>query len=157
LTADAARFVLLLGDFGQNKTFLLHELARTLPELRPQLTPLLVDLRSMEKAHTVDELVAAHLVAAGEDRFDVRAFRYMLRSGRIVLLFDGFDELALRVTYDTAAEHLSRLLDAVDGQAKIVVTSRTQHFLSHRQVRSALGARVELLPASKLAEVEDFT
>nr|MDT0666939.1 hypothetical protein [Micromonospora sp. DSM 115978] len=74
-----------------------------------------------------------------------------------MLLFDGFDELALRVTYETAADHLARLLDAVDGQAKIVVTSRTQHFLSHGQVRSALGARVELLPASKLAEIEDFT
>jgi WD40 repeat protein len=157
LTSDAARFVLVLGDFGRGKTFLLHELARTLPRARPHLTPVLVDLRAMEKAHTVDELVAAHLVAAGQDRFDVRAFRYMLRSGRIVLLFDGFDELALRVTYETAAEHLGRLLDAVEGQAKIVVTSRTQHFLSHGQVRSALGTRVELLPASKLAEVEDFT
>jgi WD40 repeat protein len=157
LTADQARFILLLGDFGRGKTFLLHELARCLPDTRAHLVPVLVDLRSMEKAHTVDELIASHLVAAGEERVDIRAFRYMLRSGRIVLMFDGFDELALRVTYDTAAGHLGRLLDAVEGQAKIVVTSRTQHFLSHGQVRSALGARVELLPASRVAEVEDFT
>jgi WD40 repeat protein len=157
LTADQARFVLLLGDFGRGKTFLLHELARTLPDRRPHLIPVLVDLRTMEKAHSAVELIATHLVAAGEQRFDAAAFRYMLRSGRLVLLFDGFDELALRVTYETAAEHLGRLLDAVDGQAKIVVTSRTQHFLSHGQVRGALGARVDLLPARRLAEVEDFT
>jgi len=157
LDSDVARFLLLLGDFGRGKTFLLRELARTLPTARPQLVPLLVDLRSMEKAHSVDELVASHLVATGVETFDVRAFRYMLRSGRIVLLFDGFDELALRVTYETAADHLDRLLDVVAGQAKVVVTSRTQHFVSHGQVRSALGARVELLPVSKLAEVEDFT
>ena len=157
LTADSARFVLILGDFGRGKTFCLHELARTLPELRPHLIPLLIDLRTMEKAHSVDELVAAHLVASGEQRVDVSVFRYMLRRGRLVLLFDGFDELALRVTYETAAEHLGRLLDAVEGQAKIVVTSRTQHFLSHGQVRGALGARVELLPASRIAEVGDFT
>lgn len=157
LTADSARFVLILGDFGRGKTFCLHELARTLPERRPHLIPLLIDLRAMEKAHSVDELVAAHLVASGEQRVDVSVFRYMLRRGRLVLLFDGFDELALRVTYETAAEHLGRLLDAVEGQAKIVVTSRTQHFLSHGQVRGALGARVELLPASRIAEVGDFT
>jgi WD40 repeat protein/3',5'-cyclic AMP phosphodiesterase CpdA len=157
LTADAARFVLVLGDFGRGKTFCLHELARTLPDRRPHLIPLLIDLRAMEKAHSVDELVAAHLVASGEQRVDVAVFRYMLRRGRLVLLFDGFDELALRVTYDTAAEHLGRLLDAVDGQAKVVVTSRTQHFLSHGQVRGALGARVELLPASRIAEVGDFS
>ncbi|MBL7622712.1 TIR domain-containing protein [Frankia sp. AgB1.8] len=157
LTADSARFVLILGDFGRGKTFCLHELARTLPERRPHLIPLLIDLRAMEKAHSVDELVAAHLVASGEQRVDVSVFRYMLRRGRLVLLFDGFDELALRVTYETAAEHLGRLLDAVEGQAKVVVTSRTQHFLSHGQVRGALGARVELLPASRIAEVGDFT
>ncbi|MGF7234757.1 MAG: TIR domain-containing protein, partial [Frankia sp.] len=157
LTSDQARFVLLLGDFGRGKTFLLHELARTLPVARPHLVPVLVDLRSMEKAHSTVELIATHLVAAGEQRFDAAAFRYMLRSGRLVLLFDGFDELALRTTYESATEHLGRLLDAVDGQAKIVVTSRTQHFLSHGQVRGALGARVELLPARRVAEVEDFT
>ncbi|MDT3437998.1 TIR domain-containing protein [Pseudofrankia sp. BMG5.37] len=157
LTADSARFVLILGDFGRGKTFCLHELARTLPQVRPHLIPLLIDLRTMEKAHSVDELVAAHLVASGEQRVDVSVLRYMLRRGRLVLLFDGFDELALRVTYETAAEHLSRLLDAVEGQAKIVVSSRTQHFLSHGQVRGALGARVELLPASRIAEVGDFT
>ena len=157
LTADSARFVLILGDFGRGKTFCLHELARTLPDLRPHLIPLLIDLRTMEKAHSVDELVAAHLVASGEQRVDVSVLRYMLRRGRLVLLFDGFDELALRVTYETAAEHLGRLLEAVEGQAKIVVTSRTQHFLSHGQVRGALGTRVELLPASRIAEVGDFT
>ncbi len=157
LTSDQARFVLVLGDFGRGKTFLLHELARTLPATRPHLVPVLVDLRSMEKAHSTVELIATHLVAAGEQRFDAAAFRYMLRSGRLVLLFDGFDELALRTTYESATEHLGRLLDAVDGQAKIVVTSRTQHFLSHGQVRGALGARVELLPARRVAEVEDFT
>ena len=37
--------------------------------------------------------------------------------GRIVLLFDGFDELALRITYERATEHLDTLLEAVEGQA----------------------------------------
>ena len=56
--------------------------------------------------------MAAHLAAHGEDRIDLRAFRYMLEEGRIVLLFDGFDELVTRVTYDRAAEHLRVLLDS---------------------------------------------
>jgi WD40 repeat protein len=157
LTSDQARFILVLGDFGRGKTFLLRQLARAIPQTLPHLTPILIDLRRMEKTHTVDELLAAHLVTSGEQRIDIKALRYMLRSGRIVLLFDGFDELALRVTYQTAADHLERLLQAVDGQAKIVVTSRTQHFLSHGQVRSALGSRVELLSASRLVEVDDFS
>jgi WD40 repeat protein len=157
LTADEARFVLLLGDFGRGKTFLLHELARTLPDRLPHVVPMLVELRHLEKTHGVDELVAAHLMAAGVSRFDRERFRYMLRNGRVALLFDGFDELALRVTYERAADHLGTLLDALDGQAKIVLTSRSQHFRSDQQVRTALAQRIETLAASRVAGLKDFT
>lgn len=157
LASDQPRFVLLLGDFGRGKTFLLHELARRLPDELPHVVPLLVELRRLEKARTVEELVAQHLTAAGVDRFDLTAFRYMLRSGRIALLLDGFDELALRVSYDRADDHLRTILAAMDGQAKIVLTSRTQHFLTDDQVRTALGARAELAPGRRLATLEDFT
>ncbi|WP_250285486.1 pentapeptide repeat-containing protein [Frankia sp. CiP1_Cm_nod2] len=157
LASDQPQFVLLLGDFGRGKTFLLHELARTLPDRLGHVIPLLVELRHLEKSHGVDELVAAHLLAAGVTRFDRERFRYMLRHGRIALLFDGFDELALRVTYERAADHLSTLLDALDGQAKIVLTSRSQHFRSDQQVRTALARRVDTLTASRVVGLEDFT
>ena len=45
-----ARFVLVLGSFGAGKTFLLHEVARRVPDELPHLTPILVDMRSLEKA-----------------------------------------------------------------------------------------------------------
>ena len=51
----------------------------------------------------------------------------------MALLFDGFDELALRVTYDRATEHFETVLQAAAGHAKVVVTSRTQHFLDGRR------------------------
>jgi WD40 repeat protein/3',5'-cyclic AMP phosphodiesterase CpdA len=157
LASDQGRFILLLGDFGRGKTFLLRELARRIPERLPHLTPVLIELRALEKAHTVEELVAQHLAAYGEERIDLAAFRYMLRTGGIALLFDGFDELALRMTYDRAAMHLETLLQAAEGQAKIVATSRTQHFVSHAQALTALGERVGLVPSRRLLEVEDFT
>src|SRR5262249_22522809 len=50
LGTDGARFVMLLGEFGRGKTFLLRELARTLPQHLPGLLPVLVELRSLEKA-----------------------------------------------------------------------------------------------------------
>jgi WD40 repeat protein len=157
LASDQGRFILLLGDFGRGKTFVLRELARRIPERLPHLTPVLIELRALEKARTVEELVAQHLAAYGEERIDLAAFRYMLRTGGIALLFDGFDELALRMTYDRAAMHLATLLQAAEGQAKIVATSRTQHFVSHAQALTALGERVGLLPNRRLLEVEDFS
>ncbi|MFD1937690.1 TIR domain-containing protein [Nonomuraea mangrovi] len=157
LSADHGRFLLLLGDFGHGKTFALRELARRIPTELPHLTPILIELRALDKAHSVDGLVAAHLANHGEELIDLKAFHYLLRQGRIVLLFDGFDELVTRVTYDRAADHLTTLLAAAEDKAKIVVASRTQHFKSHGQVLTTLGEMVGVLPQRRVFSVEDFT
>ncbi|MGW4966231.1 NACHT N-terminal helical domain 7-containing protein [Nonomuraea sp. NPDC004186] len=157
LAADHGRFMLVLGDFGRGKTFALRELARRIPAELPHLTPVFIELRFLEKAQSMDSLVAAHLAAHHERFIDLKAFHYMLRQGRIVLLFDGFDELVTRVTYDRAADHLTTLLAAAQDKAKIVVTSRTQHFRSHHQVLTALGEMVGMLPQRRVLAVEDFT
>ncbi|PPK65579.1 TIR domain-containing protein [Actinokineospora auranticolor] len=157
LAGDEGRFVLLMGDFGRGKTFAMRRLAMTLPTALPGVTPILIELHALDKAHSVDGLVAAHLANHGESRIDLRAFRYLLRQGRIVLLFDGFDELASRVSYDRAADHLTTLLAAAEDRAKIVVTSRTQHFQNDAQVRTALGERVGVLAQRRILLLEEFT
>ena len=157
LGADGARFVMVLGDFGRGKTFLLRQLVRALPGRLPGLLPILVELRGLEKAPSLDELLAQHLVRHGVETVELGKLRYMVRSGRLALLFDGFDELALRVSYDHAADYLQTLLGAVSDRAKIVLTSRTQHFHSTAQVRTALGDRVAAMATSWVAVIEDFT
>lgn len=111
LTSTDARFILVLGDFGTGKTFLLHELARRLPEELPTVVPVLIEMRELEKGRSLDQLIAQHLATAKEDRIDLKAFRYMLKQGRIALLFDGFDELAgrwIRVKWLTGVGSLFR-------------------------------------------------
>ncbi|MGV4987815.1 WD40 domain-containing protein [Streptomyces sp. NRAIS3] len=157
LDSDQGRFLLLLGDFGHGKTFALRELARRIPAELPHLVPLLVELHALDRAYSFEGLVAAHLAAHGVDNIDLRAFRYMLQQGRIVLLFDGFDELVNQVTYDRAAERLQVLLDSAVDSAKIVVSSRTQHFRSQGQVLTALGERVGLLPHRRVLAVQEFS
>ncbi|MFI1732609.1 TIR domain-containing protein [Streptomyces acidicola] len=157
LDSDQGRFLLLLGDFGHGKTFALRELARRVPAELPHLVPLLVELNALDRAYSFEGLVAAHLAAHGVDNIDLRAFRYMLQQGRIVLLFDGFDELVTQVSYDRAAERLQVLLDSAVDNAKIVVSSRTQHFRSQGQVLTALGERVGLLPQRRVLAVQEFT
>ncbi|KUN01666.1 hypothetical protein AQI95_30345 [Streptomyces yokosukanensis] len=157
LDSDQGRFLLLLGDFGHGKTFALRELSRRIPAELPHLVPLLIELNALDRAYSFEGLVAAHLAAHGVDNIDLRAFRYMLQQGRIVLLFDGFDELVNQVTYDRAAERLQVLLDSAVDSAKIVVSSRTQHFRSQGQVLTALGERVGLLPHRRVLAVQEFT
>lgn len=157
LSTDDARFVMLLGDFGRGKTFLLRQLARYLQERLPGLLPILVELRGLEKAPTLDEILAQHLVRHGVETMQLPKLRYMIRSGRLALLFDGFDELALRVSYEHASDYLQTLLEAATDRAKIVLTSRTQHFQSNQQIHTALGDRVVQRAGSRVAVIEDFT
>jgi WD40 repeat protein/uncharacterized protein YjbI with pentapeptide repeats len=157
LATDEGRFILLMGDFGRGKTFALHEVARRIPTELGHLIPILLELRSLDKAHSVEAMVAAHLANHGEELIDLKAFNYMLRQGRIVLLFDGFDELATRMTYDRAADHLDMVLAAVQDKAKIIISSRSQHFRTDAQVLTALGERVGMVAQRRVMSIEEFS
>ena len=150
LEAPEPRFALILGDAGTGKTFLLREIARRLGEagrsgpaqeptpappatpgaILPALLPVLIDLQSLVKVHTLDAIIAQHLASSGMDHIDLPAFRQLLAAGRLVLLFDGFDDLASRVTRDRAAEYFNAILRAGSGRAKFVIATRSPHFLS---------------------------
>jgi WD40 repeat protein len=156
---ERARLLVVLGDFGRGKTSFLRQLTRVLHSAeRPGVTPILVELRHLEKAPTLDELLMQHLVRQGvKGDFSTAKLRYMITSGRVALLFDGFDELELRVGYDSAAEYLQGLLDSAAGQAKVILTSRTQHFRSTEEVRTVLGKRVEDRAGSRVVVLEEFS
>ncbi|WP_437849783.1 SIR2 family protein [Sorangium sp. So ce363] len=157
LDSPRGRFIVILGDFGTGKTFLLHELARRMGSAGGPLVPVLVEMRSLEKGRSLEELLAQHFARARFERFQMESFLYMLSEGRIALLFDGYDELALRVSYDRAEEHFDTLIQAASGNAKIVVTSRTQHFLSDRRVETALAKRAGSIPGYRIAKLSPFT
>jgi WD40 repeat protein/3',5'-cyclic AMP phosphodiesterase CpdA len=148
--------VVVLGAFGHGKTFLLRELTRRMHEEGDLAVPVLVHLRDLEKAHDLNQLVAAQLTAGGERRIDLAMFRYLLREGRIALLFDGFDELAVRMTYDAAALHLDKILQAADGRAKVVLASRDHHFRNDDDVSSALGDRLDTVAGRRVVKLADF-
>ncbi|WP_437573493.1 pentapeptide repeat-containing protein [Sorangium sp. So ce887] len=155
LDAPHRRFALVLGDFGAGKTFLLRELARRMARDRHPLVPVLIELGRIEKQRSLDSLLAQHFALANEP-VDLRAFRYMLAEGRVALLFDGFDELALRLTYDRALEHFDTVVQAAEGIAKVVVTSRTQHFLTDPPIKRELARRAEQLQGYRLVQLQGF-
>ncbi|MEV6344958.1 pentapeptide repeat-containing protein [Actinoplanes sp. NPDC051851] len=140
--APSGRLVVVLGTFGHGKTFLLRELAQRMAADGSRAVPVLIDLRNFEKAYSLDELVAVQLSRHGQRQIDLDAFRYLRREGRVALFFDGFDELATRVSYDRATNHLDTIVQAAEEHAKVIVTSRDQHFLTDADVLNTLGAQL---------------
>lgn len=168
LAYEHARFVLVIGDFGTGKTFLLRELARRMGERKRPPWPVLIQMRALSKYQHLEQLLAAHLPLGGMERIDLPAIRRMREDGRITLLFDGFDELVSRTNYQNAADHLETVLQAVVGDAKVVLTSRSQHFLNETQVVNEverktwqvfsldpLGRRAAI-PGSRIARLQPF-
>jgi hypothetical protein len=118
--------------------------------------PIFIEMRAWEKAKSLDVLIAQHLVAAQVDIVQIGRFRRMLAEGRIALLFDGFDELSLRVSYERAVEHFDTLMEAAGGKAKIVLTSRTHHFISDTQVKQALLDKAETVAGLRIGWLQSF-
>jgi WD40 repeat protein len=137
-TPGQRRFLLVLGEFGAGKTFLLRELCRQMVQGEHPVFPVLLDMSKLEKQHDLVDLVGAHFGRANVPRYTFKAFQHMLEDGRIALFFDGFDELADKVTYDSATAHLDTVLAAAKGQAKVVLSSRRQHFLTEGEIHKAV-------------------
>jgi hypothetical protein len=76
LDSRLGRFILVLGDFGTGKTFLLRELARKIGLERNAMVPVLVEMRALEKASTLDALIAQHFALAGMEQIDLKAFKH---------------------------------------------------------------------------------
>jgi hypothetical protein len=140
----------LLGDAGTGKSFLSRMIAYRLvreflkaPLERP--LPMLIDLRNADREFSLEGLVLTHLAKNGLARVSFDVFMYVLVQGNIVLILDGFDEMAARVTRQVTNRNFHELARAVQGKAKVLLTCRTHYFKSRNGGRgSRLGRSAEL-------------
>jgi WD40 repeat protein/type II secretory pathway predicted ATPase ExeA len=156
LTEPGGRFVVVLGPFGYGKTFLLRELARAMHRKAQRVVPVIVQLRDLKEASEVEELVARQLRQDGEGDVELADLRNLLREGYIALLLDGYDELASRVDWDRAADHLQAFANVAEGRSKIVLTGRDHYFLTDDEVLMGLGGRLLTVADRRVVRLSEF-
>ncbi|MFD4676969.1 pentapeptide repeat-containing protein [Lentzea sp. NPDC058450] len=143
----------VLGEFGTGKSwFCLHfswQLAlqyqsakrKGLP--RPRL-PLLIPLRDYAKAVSVESLFSEFFFRKHQVQLaGYSVFEYLNRSGRLMLIFDGFDEMASRVDRQARINNFWELAKVVVPGAKVLLTCRTEHFPEARESRALLSAQLK--------------
>lgn len=137
----------LLGDVGTGKSFFSRMIAKKLATeyLKNSLEnpiPILVDLRNADREFSLEGLVLTHLARNGLSQISFDIFQHVLTQGRIVLILDGFDEMAARVTPQITNRNFHELSRSVHGRAKILLTCRTHYFKSRTEEEEViLGSR----------------
>lgn len=153
------RRLIVLGRGGGGKTHLARRLARDLLDSREpgDAVPVFYSLGSWSPAEELRDWVAARLVQdfpsldvpygdPADGPLDTLATR-LARSGRLLLVLDGFDEIALESRHDAMDK-----LVAFGAQVPLIVTSRTDEY---QQAVATYGRGLPLAAALELSAVEN--
>jgi hypothetical protein len=132
----------ILGEYGQGKstTALMlthHLLAKGVENLNR--IPILIELRGKSPATmTTGELLATWGHTYGVES---RRLQALHEAGRLLLIFDGFDEMALVGNPHDRLRHFQTLWSFNHPTAKLIFTGRPNLFLDDNELKAALGIK----------------
>ncbi len=166
LDDPAKEHLSVLGEFGTGKTwFAFHyawvalqayKKAKNRGVERPRL-PLVIPLRDYAKAVSVESLFSEFFFRKHEIKLPgYSAFEQLNRMGKLLLIFDGFDEMAARVDRQAMINNFWELAKVVVPGSKAILTCRTEHFPEAKEGRSLLNAELKASTANLTAESPQF-
>jgi hypothetical protein len=139
LLEPGQRQLALLGEYGQGKSTTALMFAHKLisqPNQQKRI-PILIELRGKSPRNmSVEDILAAW---AFPYRIDPLAVMKLLVAGRIFLILEGFDEMALVGDSEARLSHFRTLWGFCYPKAKILITGRPNFFLDDNEMRAALG------------------
>jgi len=139
--SPAQNHLALLGDFGTGKTWFCHYYAaraarQYLKDPDHHRIPILISLRGYARALNIEQLVTDTLI--NTYHIDLvggfETFMHLNRYGRLLLIFDGFDEMERRVDYGVALQNYEEISRTVVERSKVILTSRPLFFADAEKV-----------------------
>jgi len=95
--------------------------------------PLFIPLQRFTKAFDFTNLILATFQHHGITGIPYSAFEYLASAGRVVFLFDSFDEMAQTLTRGAIRTNLNELLVGIQGKSRAIMTSRPTYFDSRAE------------------------
>jgi len=156
----------ILGEFGTGKTWFAFHYAWTALQRyrdaqkrgleRPRL-PLVIPLRDYAKAVSVESLFSEFFFRKHEIPLPgYSTFEQLNRMGKLLLIFDGFDEMAAKVDRQAMINNFWELAKVVVPGAKVILTCRTEHFPEAQEGRALLNAELQASTANLTGETPQF-
>ena len=138
LEEPGPRQLALLGDYGQGKsTAALAFTDRLLNDDTASRVPILIELRGKSPRNmTPLELLGSW---GSKHNINPQALMHLHRAGRLLLIFEGFDEMALVGDSEMRLKHFERLWQFCRADAKILITGRPNFFFDEVEMTTALS------------------
>ncbi|MBE8969540.1 NACHT domain-containing protein [Nostocales cyanobacterium LEGE 12452] len=165
LDDPAKEHISILGEFGTGKTwFVFHYAWAALQRYRdaqkrgverPRL-PLVITLRNFAKALNVENVLAGFFFTQHNIRINSEVFDQLNRMGKLLLIFDGFDEMAAKVDRKQMINNFWELAKVVVPGAKVILTCRTEHFPEAKEGRALLNAELQASTKKLTGETPQF-
>jgi hypothetical protein len=137
----------ILGDFGSGKTWFCQHYAylaakRYLADSTHHRIPILISLRNYSRAYDVEQLITDAII----NRYGIalaagyKTFATLNKAGRLLIIFDGFDEMEQRVNdYRTTVENFWELAKVAYPASKVLLTCRIAYFRHRREEKRTLS------------------
>jgi predicted NACHT family NTPase len=155
----------ILGEFGTGKTWFAFHYAWTALQRyqqakdrgtqRPRL-PLIITLRDYARALNVENVLAGFFFTQHNIRLNSEVFDQLNRMGKLLLIFDGFDEMAAKCDRQQTINNFWELAKVIVPGAKVILTCRTEHFPEAKEGRALLNAELKASTANLSGETPQF-
>jgi formylglycine-generating enzyme required for sulfatase activity len=156
----------ILGEFGTGKTwFTLHYAYTAMNRYlkakeqgleRPRV-PLVIQLRDYSRALDCESLFSDFFFRKHEIPLPgYSAFEQLNRMGKLLLIFDGFDEMADKMDRQKMINNFWEIARIVVPGAKAILTCRTEHFPEAKEGRALLNAELKASTANLTGEPPQF-
>jgi WD40 repeat protein len=160
------KHVSILGEFGTGKTwFTLHyawkrlkkyKVAKTKGLNRPRI-PIFIPLRDFTKAVNVEGVFSEFFFRKHNSPIPTyNAFEELNKMGKLLFIFDGFDEMADKVDNQKMINNFWELARAISNNSKVVLTCRNEHFPEAKHGRRLLNAELKASTQNLIAEAPQF-
>ena len=136
--SGSSRWLTVLGDYGVGKSwmlkrFLYYSIERYKADPEKSPLPFFVPLQQFTKAFDYQNLILRVFQIYGLTGASYNSFEHLASTGRVLFLFDSFDEMAQHLHRDIIRENIKELLVGMSGQSKAIMTSRPTYFESRSE------------------------
>lgn len=135
---EESKWLIILGEYGTGKTSLTRVLQRRwIEEYRSDPSkplPIRVELRSFARQFDANGLLHHFLDSNQLSHISITFLQHLIRTGRAVLLLDGYDEMAQFLNSRERRACLKALADLSSGGAKGLITSRPNYFTESEEL-----------------------